>query len=362
MTSRERVRAALGRQPTDRVPRLLYEEAIGYTPPVEKLLQDRCAPRSPRQFFGMDLTRVTFNPTRLPRERFAAWLGPEAGVALAANEVDEWGVWRRKGGFHHFTQLQPTLSQPGDLERLEAYPWPDLDQAYRWEGVRQRVEALHQEGLAVVGYAGSIFERAWYLRGMEALMMDLLTDPAVAKRLFERTAGHQRYAAEQFARAGVDIVLVGDDVAGQRGMLMKLETWRQFLRPHLAATVRAVKAARADTFICYHSDGNVEPVIPELIALGIDILHPLQPECVDPALIKQRFGDRVAFWGTVSVQRTLPFGTPDQVRAEVRARVRDLARGGGLILSPAHVLGPETPWDNIVAFFEAADTSAIPSP
>jgi uroporphyrinogen decarboxylase len=197
---------------------------------------------------------------------------------------------------------------------------------------------------------------------MEALMMDLLTDPAVAKRLFERTAWHQRYAAEQFARAGVDIVLVGDDVAGQRGMLMKLETWRQFLRPHLAATVRAVKAARADTFICYHSDGNVEPVIPELIALGIDILHPLQPECVDPALIKQRFGDRVAFWGTVSVQRTLPFGTPDQVRAEVRARVRDLARGGGLILSPAHVLGPETPWDNIVAFFEAADTSAIPSP
>ena len=100
----------------------------------------------------------------------------------------------------------------------------------------------------------------------------------------------------------------------------------------------------------------MEPVIPELIEIGIDILNPVQPECMDPAAIKRRFGDRLAFWGTVSVQRTMPFGTPDDVRAEVRARIRDVGRGGGLILAPAHVLGPETPWENIVAFFEAADS------
>jgi uroporphyrinogen decarboxylase len=177
--------------------------------------------------------------------------------------------------------------------------------------------------------------------------------------LLERTAEFQRLVAERLARAGVDIVLVGDDVAGQHGLLMRLETWREFLKPRLAATVRAVKQASARTFVCYHSDGNVEPVIPDLIEIGIDILNPVQPECLDPAGIKRRFGDRLSFWGTVSVQRTMPFGQPGEVAEEVRARVREVGCGGGLILSPAHVLGPETPWENVVAFFIAADAPSF---
>jgi len=361
MTSRERVLAALAHQPTDRVPRLLYEEAIGYTPPIDRLLREHCAPKTPRDFFGMDITRVTFNPTTLPRSRFAEWLGADADAALASGEVDEWGVWRRKGGFHHFAEMRPSLRGVRELRQLQEYPWPDLDQRYRWEGVRERVAALHAQGFAVAGYAGSVFERSWYLRSMEELMMDLLTAPELAHWLFERTAAYQQFAAEQFARAGVDIVITGDDVAGQQGLLMKLATWREFLKPHLATTVRRVKQARPNTFVFYHSDGNVEPVIPELIEIGIDILNPVQPECMDPTAIKQRFGDRLSFWGTVSVQRTMPFGTPDEVRAEVRTRVGTVGRGGGLILAPAHVLGPETPWENIVAFFAEANTLLVPA-
>ena len=186
-------------------------------------------------------------------------------------------------------------------------------------------------------------------------MMDLLAAPSVAHYFFERTAALQKFAAEQFARAGVDIIITGDDVAGQQGLLISEETWRKFLKPRLAATARAVKRANAGSFVFYHSDGNIEPLIPDLIEVGIDILNPIQPECMDPAVIKLRYGDRLSFWGTVSVQRTMPFGTPDEVRAEVRARIRDVGRGGGLILAPAHVLGPETPWENIVAFFGAAD-------
>lgn len=350
----------MGRQPTDRVPRLLYEEAIGYTPPIERLLRTHCAPQCPREYFDMDLTRATFNSTALPRARFAEWLGAEAGPALAAGEVDEWGVWWRKGDFHHFAHVESPLRGVQDFGRLQEYPWPDLDQPYRWQGIRDRVAALHAQGLAVVGYAGSVFEQSWYLRGMEDLMMDLLASPTVAHWFFERTASLQQFAAAQFARAGVDIVITGDDVAGQQGLLMKLGTWREFLKPRLAATVRTVKQARPETFVFYHSDGNVAPVIPDLIEIGVDILNPVQPECLDPAAIKREFGDRLSFWGTVSVQRTMPFGTPDEVRAEVRARVRDVACGGGLILAPAHVLGPETPWENIVAFFEAADERPMP--
>ena len=119
-------------------------EAIGYTPPIEKLLREHCGPLAPRDYFGMDITRVTFNPTHLPRSRFTEWLGAEADATLASGEVDEWGGWRRKGDFHHFAHLQPTLQGIPDLARLETYPWPDLDQPYRWQGVLKGAESYRQ--------------------------------------------------------------------------------------------------------------------------------------------------------------------------------------------------------------------------
>jgi len=359
MTSRERVLAALAKRPTDRVPRLLYEEAIGYTPPIEQLLAEGCAPKTPLDYFDMDITRVEANPTALPRDRYAEWLGATRPEALASGQVDEWGVWWKQGSFHHFAHAESPLRGLADFDRLRAYPWPDLDQPYRWRGLSDRVAALHARGLAVAAYAGSVFEQSWYLRGMEDLMMDMLAAPEIAHWLFDRTAALQQCAAIEFARAGVDIIITGDDVAGQRGMLMKLNLWRQFLKPRLAATVRAVKQARSDTYVFYHSDGNMEAVIPELAELGIDILNPVQPECMDPSAIKLKYGDRLSFWGTVSVQQTMPFGTPEQVRAEARLRIRTVGKSGGLILAPAHVLGPETPWENIVAFFEAANSTPM---
>jgi len=355
MTSRERVRTALAHRPTDRVPRLLYEEAIGYTPPIERLLRERCAPKAPRDYFNMDITSVACLPTRLSRSRFSPWLPADAEMT----QVDEWGVWWRGSGFHHFAHIESPLRGVQEFAQLKEYPWPDLDQPYRYAGVRERVEELHRQGFAVAAFAGSLFEQSWYIRGLEQLMMDMVAEPKIAHYFFERTATLQQYAAAEFARAGVDIIITGDDIAGQNGLLMSLETWREFLKPRLAATVRAVKAANSDSFVFYHSDGNVEPAIPELIEVGIDILNPVQPECMDPASIKQRYGKRLSFWGTVSVQRTMPFGTPTDVRAEVRARIRDVGCGGGLILAPAHVLGPETPWENVVAFFEAADETKL---
>lgn len=355
MTSRERVLAALAHQATDRVPRLLYEEAIGYTPPVERLLSGKCAPQCARDYFGMDITHVAENPTRLPARRFEPWLGPDAETALASGQVDEWGVWWRQGTTHHFAHIESPLKAARELRQLEAYPWPDLDQSYRFQGVSDRVAALHAQGFAVAAFAGSIFERAWYVRGMQELMMDMAESPEMAHYLLERAAAYQRYAAGQFARAGVDIVITGDDVATQNSLMMRIGMWRDYLKPLQTATVRAVKEANAGCYVFYHCDGNVEPLIPDLIETGIDILNPVQPECMDPAAIKRKFGDRLSFWGTVSVQKTMPFGTPDQVRAEVRQRIREVGRGGGLILAPAHVLGPEVPWENIVAFFEAAN-------
>jgi uroporphyrinogen decarboxylase len=105
----------------------------------------------------------------------------------------------------------------------------------------------------------------------------------------------------------------------------------------------------------YHTDGYVEPFIPELAEIGIDVLNPVQPECMDPAEIKLKFGDRLAFSGTVGNQSTLPFGTPDEVRRVVKERIETVGRGGGLVLAPSHMLEPDVPWENIMAFFEAAE-------
>jgi len=359
MTCRERVLTALAHRPTDRVPRLLYEEVIGYTPPIARMLQARCAPQTPREFFDMDITRVEMRPTALPRARFAEWLGAAAAAALASGQVDEWGVWWQAGDFHHFTRVQSPLSGVRSAAELERYPWPDLDRPYRFAGVGARVQALQAQGWAVAGYAGSVFERSWYLRGMENLMVDLLARPEIAQALFARTAAFQQGVARQFARAGVDILILGDDIAGQTGPLLSPVTWRRFLKPHLAETARAVKETNPTTRVFYHSDGNIAVFIPELIESGIEILNPVQPECLDPAALKRRYGERLSFWGTVSVQRTLPYGSPEDVRAEVRARIRQVGQGGGLILSPAHVLPPETPWANVVAFFEAADATPM---
>ena len=135
MTPHYRVLSTLARQPVDRTPRLLYEEAIGYTPPIERLLREKCAPQSPRDYFDMDITSVTAVPSRLPRSRFGEWLGASAGEALASGQVDEWGVWWRAGAFHHFAQVESPLRGIQDLDRLKEYPWPDLDQQYRFSGL-----------------------------------------------------------------------------------------------------------------------------------------------------------------------------------------------------------------------------------
>ena len=184
-------------------------------------------------------------------------------------------------------------------------------------------------------------------------MMDMLAAPETAQFFLERTAAFQEHAAVQFARAGVDIVITGDDVAGQKGLLLSRETWREFLKPRLSATVRAVKAVNPATSVLYHSDGNVEPIIPELIEIGIDVLNPIQPAAMDPVKLKAEYGDKLCFWGSMDIQQTLPFGTPEEVRAEVLTRLGTIGRGGGLIIGPTHNLQLDTPLENFWAMVDA---------
>lgn len=145
---------------------------------------------------------------------------------------------------------------------------------------------------------------------------------------------------------------MGDDVSTQLGMMMSPEMWRKYLKPRLDRVIKAAKDVKPDIMIFYHGDGNLQEIIPELIEIGVEILNPVQPECMDPVEIKQKFGNRLSFWGTIGTPTTMPFGTPDEVRRVCRRNIEEVGKGGGLVLSPTHVLEPEVPWENIQAFIE----------
>jgi uroporphyrinogen decarboxylase len=346
MTSRERVLTALRRQRPDRVPATLYEEVIGYVPGVAATLAKHCGGRPPGEYFGCDVTCVNIGPTcltRIPSPTFAG----EAELS-----VDEWGIGWQSGGYLHYQRILHPL-QAMAAPQLREYRWPDLDGEYRYASLPSEVAAAHARGLAVTGYPGAIFECAWQLRGMAELFEDVCHDPGTANFLLDSITRCVRAGAERLAAAGIDILILGDDIATQRGLLMSLPMWRSVFKPRLASVIRAAKDANPDVLIFYHSDGNLWDAIPDLIEAGVEVLNPVQPECMDPARVKTAFGDRLAFFGTVSVQKTMPFGTPADIEAEVKTRMATVGRDGGLLLAPAHVLQPDTPGENICAFFEA---------
>jgi uroporphyrinogen-III decarboxylase len=141
-------------------------------------------------------------------------------------------------------------------------------------------------------------------------------------------------------------------------MLISPNHWRHFLKPRVATFIADLKAINPAVKVAYHSDGNILPIIPELIEIGLDILNPIQPASMDPAHLKREFGDKLCFWGSIDEQHTLPFGTPDSVRAEVLERLDTIGSGGGLIIGPTHHVQLDTPLENFWAMVHAITETA----
>jgi uroporphyrinogen decarboxylase len=350
MTSRERVVTAMRRRQPDRPP---FDLSFGIATAQLETLRARTGADDPYDYFEADTRMVWPGPTRLTTD-FSRYLGPLPPGAV----VDEWGL-------AHL----PTSSADGDHAHLEGYrhpmrhlesaadaaeyPLPDIDAAYRYEPVRAEIEDIHRRGLAAMAMLEcTVFERAWYLRGMERLLLDFTDGTAFATTLLDRITARRIVQAQHYAQCGADVIAYGDDVGTQRGMLMSVRMWRTWLKPRLARTIAAARDVRPGVLVFYHSDGDVSAIIPDLIEIGVDILNPIQPECMDPAALKRAYGDRLAFWGTIGTQSTFPFGSPDDVRREVRSRIETVGAGGGLFLAPTHVIEPEVPFENIVAFVD----------
>ena len=159
--------------------------------------------------------------------------------------------------------------------------------------------------------------------------------------------------AEAFARAGVDVLLLGDDIGTQRSIMMSPALYREWLKPRLAKVIARAREIKPDILIQYHSCGFIEPYIEDLIEVGVDILNPVQPECMPFADIYAKYGHLLSFNGALGTQSTLPFGTPEDVRRAVRDALDTAGDRGGLFVCPTHVVEPEVPWENILAYVEA---------
>ena len=240
--------------------------------------------------------------------------------------------------------------------------WPDIDEDYRFDWMAETVKAIQDRGYAVAGELyQTIFEIAWLMRGMENLLGDFLLNEDVAHAICEKLTVLRIRQAAKFAEAGVDIIRLGDDVAAQKGAFMSLDIYQKFLKERTRRIINSARRVRPDILIFMHSDGSIKDFIPEYIDIGVDILNPVQPECNDLEAIGKQYGGKISFWGGIGTQTTMPFGTVEDVRNAVRSVHTQLGSQGGLLLAPSHILEPEVPWENVLAFVEAARESRYES-
>jgi uroporphyrinogen decarboxylase len=233
---------------------------------------------------------------------------------------------------------------------LAGYRFPDPKDPRRYACLPAFI-AVNQRRFRYLSIAYSLFERAWSLRGMEALMVDMLEAPEFVDALLDAIADFQCGILEEALRYDIDAVMFGDDWGQQNGLLFGRRLWRRFIKPRITRMYGLVK--RAGKAVIIHSCGKVQELFPELIELGLDVFNPFQPEAMDPLETKARFGRDLAFYGGVSVQRLLPFGTPRQIRDEVRRLSDAVGRDGGYIIAPSHAMPGDIPLENLLAFIEA---------
>lgn len=346
MTKRERVTAAMNRQQPDRVPR-----ELSFTPAVQEMFVKMTGQTDPHAYFNCDTIGVGFRGPEQATD-FSPWYPQKLPEGTLYNE---YGGAQIPGDFYHFHRYDFPLKNATEMRQLEEFPWPDVTPPARHQHLEAEVQRLHDDGWWISGGVGHIWENAWQVTSMEKLMMDFIEHPDMAAYVLDRIMADRKFEAVRYAQAGVDMLLCGDDVGMQHKLMMSPAMWREWLKPRWQEVWAAARDVRPDIHIWYHSDGNIEEIIPDLIEIGMTILNPVQPECMDPEKLKAQYGNRIAFWGCVGTQTVFPFGTPDDMRRTIKWLIETVGKGGGLLLAPTHVLEPDVPWENIVAFNEAID-------
>jgi uroporphyrinogen decarboxylase len=330
---REWIRRTLAHAPIGPVP---YN--LSCTPPACAALQRHYGFTDLDDFLDLPI-RMTALKSIKPLYASPAEFGPTVR--------DEFGVLWSTSALDRGSVIQPCLPEP-DLSR---YTFPDLASPARFTdlGAWCRNNASHFR----IVWVGDLWERATFMRGMQEVLLDLSDHPRFVDELLCRLTEQILRAMEVlFERFEFEGVAVSDDYGSQRGLLMSPAAWRRMIKPRLAEIYAFARSHGRAVF--HHSCGNVRTIIGDMLDIGLDILHPIQPEAMDVFELKREFGQRVTLCGGLRTQDLLPRGTPDAIRREVRILQERLGEGGGFILEPGITLQGDIPVENLVAFVEAA--------
>jgi uroporphyrinogen decarboxylase len=359
LNSKERVKKAITHIKPDRTPLDGW-----FTNPVMKKLKAR---------FGFDddenvLSRlgIDFRPVVMePAQDFgssAVWMdfvinGSSFSISdyigrSAGEDVyeDEWGVQIKlnKDGVNWGYCYHPLYDL--DLNRLKV---PDLDAPGRIDKAKEKIKKCKDKFI----YAGvsTSFRRSWLLTGFSRYLEALLLDRIYVDKLLEKLVEFEIGEVKMYAEAGVDMIELLGDLGSETSLFLSPKLWREIFKPGMKAVIDSVKDKNVYFFM--HTDGNIKEIIPDLIEIGLNILNPIQPECMDPLEIKKAYGDRLTLHGSMSLQKTLSFGSPDDVRQEAEKRIKQCGHNGGLILAPSNALTENIPVDSIIAFYDYVQNS-----
>jgi len=345
MKHRERMLMALNHEKPDRCP--MYSS---FTPEFASRLRENMEMRSDMAYNPHGGGNPYDIEMALDLDMLLTSVGWANSYYQGDEYTDEWGVgWKSqeyetKFGVGSYTEI---VTHPlADNTAIDSYQPPDPTRPELYHEA-ERVLQEHQDEYWIVGVTvTTIFETAWALRGMEQIMMDFVMDPDLAESILQIPYQYHLTAAKKLVEMGVDMIWTGDDFGAQHRMVISPKLWRTFFKPKMANFIASLKEINPDVKVAYHSDGNVYPIIPDLIEIGLDILNPIQPASMDPVQLKKDFGGSLCFWGSIDEQHTLPFGSPADVEAEVRTRLQTIGKDGGLIIGPSQHVQLDTPLEN----------------
>lgn len=326
------IRQTLAHEQPDAVP---YN--FMFSPPVQGMLERHYAPPLEDVLdFPLRMTgAASIKPLYAPPAQFGTSAIDEFGVVWSTSDID-------RG-----QPLNQVLPEPD----LAHYRFPDPASDHRFEALAAWCE-WNRHGYTII-WVGDLWERATFMRGMEPLLLDLALSPEFVRGLLRRLGDYVlETMAILFNTLEFDGVAVSDDYGAQSGMLMSPEHWRRFVKPVLREVYGLARKHGRTVF--HHSCGHITPIVPDLIEIGLDILHPIQPEAMDIHALKREFGHDLTFCGGLRTQDLLPRGTPDEIRREVRKLKRTMGDGGGYILEPGITVQADVPLPNIVAAIDEA--------
>ena len=369
MTSRERVQRALSHREVDRAP-----IDLGGT---QNSTLCAGAFESFARFLGLHappvMLSLSFETVRLPEAMLSRLpvdtrgvyaRSPATGGGRILDDhtlVDEWGVtYRRPEGGRQYDAVAHPLAE-ATIADLERYPWPDSGDPTRYAGLGDAArDLLENTAYAVCGSTNDtvIFDRAWLLRGMERFLSDLLLDPEFALALLEKVAEVQFRRQERFlAQVGpyLDVIVIADDMGTQQRLLIRPDLYRRMVKPFHRRYIETIRR-HTPAKIHMHACGAISDLVEDYIEIGVDVLNPMQVAAagMTPESLKGRFGGRMAFWGGIDTQWLLPHGSPEQVRAAVRATLDVMGRDGGYVLGAVHNVQDDVPPENVWAMLDEA--------